>query len=62
MHVAIGDHMVPLLSRVWSCLDLVEGVTMLIDDVVVAMKKNLLSEIHGKSHILYYSSEIPVYI
>ena len=50
----------PLLSRVWSCSDLVEGAAMLTDDAVLAMKKSLLSETHGKSHILYYSSETPV--
>ena len=41
--------MVPLLSRVWSCSDLVEGAAMLTDDAALAMKKSLLSETHGKS-------------
>ena len=45
------------------CLELFrpcEGAAMLTDDAVLAMKKSLLSETHGKSHILYYSSETPV--
>jgi len=38
-----------LPSRAWSCSELLDGAAMLTDDAVVAYKKNLLSETHGKS-------------